>query len=177
MDDPTLAQLTATNNPALSNYQFTGTESPVVAALRAKLPPEQMQQLQYGNIGPGGRDPKSGRAYSWLPYDPAQKLFDSHQHFGPTYDDPTYGKLQSLYAEPSKSQRDFNKIGPILFGLGLSAVTGGAGASWLTPFLKSGIGYGATGNLNINPLDVAKSGASLAGFDPSLISLAKMVGP
>lgn len=145
------------------------SESPVIAALRAKLSPDQMQQLQYGNIGPGGRDPASGLAYSWLPYDPAQQLFDSHQHFGPTTEDPTYGKLQSMYTEPSKSAHQLDKVMPLVFGAALSAITAGAGSAFLGPLMKMAMSYGTSGG--IDPLSTALSFVpGAAGMvDPGLL--------
>lgn len=164
MDDPSLAQLTRNDNPALQGYQFSGTESPVIAALRAKLNPEQMQNLQYGNIGPGGAAP-NGRALAWTPYDPNQQLFDKHQHFGDTYDDPVYGKLQSMWTEPKKSQHDLDKWMPVVFGTALAAISGGAASPLLGTLFSAATQYGSNGKLDPKALALQTA----AGFAPGLL--------
>jgi hypothetical protein len=165
MDDPTLADLYGTNNPALQGYKFTGTESPVIAALRAKLTPEQMQNLQAGAIGPGGTSP-IGTALAWTPYDPNQQLFDSHQHYGDTVDDPVYGKLQSMWTEPRKSQHDVDRWMPVIFGAALAAISGGAAAPLLGTLFSAATQYGSTGKLN--PTQLALQTA--AGYAPGVLS-------
>src|SRR4030095_6105283 len=174
-DDPGLV---TTNNPALPNYVSVGTPSPLALAFQNNVDKAISEgRLQVGqSIGPGGRS-QQGYAYSWLPYDPRQQLFDSHQHWGPTYDDPIFGKLQAMYTEPSKHAHDFWEGGGLantLFGTALGAITMGAAAPFLGPLFSAATQYGTKGKLD--PLSLALSAAPgvLGGIDPALAQAYKV---
>lgn len=177
MDDPQAGDfLPQAGQPG---YFITNNESPLAAPFRDKL----AEWVAAGNssvIGPGGRS-EQGYPLSWLPYDPNQGMSgigqgDSHTKFGPTYDDPFFGKLQSTYTEPSKAKRDRELLNQIVFGTALSAITAGAGSGLLAPLFKTAIGYGTTGSFDPKSIALSALTSAAGGFIPPELAQALSVG-
>jgi hypothetical protein len=161
MDDPTLADLTRTNNPALQGWQAPG------------LTPEQQARFDAyakvaGSAGPGGYSPM-GLPLSWVPADAQlrQEFMgapDSRQHFGQVVDDPVLGRIQSTYRDPPKPNIG-QRYMPLAFGAALAAISGGAAMPLLGTLFSAATQYGSTGKLN--PTQLALQTA--AGFAPGLL--------